>query len=292
MAYSRLSTYSSIWSIPVPSRGPVSIRGANQVTTGNEVIEDVDVSADGRWLVFDSDRTGNPDLYVMPATGGEPRQLTTDLAGDFSADWSPDGHRIVFHSLRNGNRDVYTVETDGTGLRQWTASKAEEIDPDWAPDGATIVYQVFGSDSVMRGLTIQRLVEGAAPELFPIPAADFAHWSPDGRSIVYHSQDGLHLMRVDSRRDTLVVSNAADGAEAFYAAWSPDGSKIYYLTRATKGWSIRSVPAVGGPRTVLVDFDDPTRQQTKYGFATDGKIFYFTLGSPESDIWVAKLEKP
>ena len=39
------------------------------------------------------------------------------------------------------------------------------------------------------------------------------------------------------------------------------------------------------------DFDDPTRQHTKYGFTTDGKTFYFTIGSPESDIFVADLER-
>jgi hypothetical protein len=41
-----------------------------------------------------------------------------------------------------------------------------------------------------------------------------------------------------------------------------------------------------------VDFDDPAIQHTKFGFATDGKRFYFTVGSPESDIWVADLAKP
>jgi Tol biopolymer transport system component len=89
MAYARLHTYSSIWSIPVPVRGPVSIRGATRITTGNETIEAVDVSADGRWLVFDSDRNGNADLYVMPVTGGEARQVTTDSANEYSADGPP-----------------------------------------------------------------------------------------------------------------------------------------------------------------------------------------------------------
>ena len=41
-----------------------------------------------------------------------------------------------------------------------------------------------------------------------------------------------------------------------------------------------------------MNFDDPTRQHAKYGFATDGKTFYLTLGSPESDIVVAELERP
>ncbi len=292
MAYSRLSTWSSIWSIPVPTHGPVSIRGATRITAGNETIEDVDVSADGRWLVFDSDRGGNPDLYVMPAAGGEARQITTDPAGDFSADWTPDGRRIVFHSLRNGNRDIYTVEADGTGLKQWTRAPAEELDPDWAPDGETILFEVFGEQGAKRGFETVPLAAGASSGFISLAAGDFGHWSPVGRTIVYHNPDGLRLHRIDSGEDTLLVSNARDGAEAFYAAWSPDGAKIYYLTRSPKGWSIRSVPAAGGASTVLVNFDDPTRQQTKYGLATDGKVFYFTIGSPESDIWVADLQRP
>jgi serine/threonine-protein kinase len=292
MAYSRLSTWSGIWSIPVPSRAPVSIRGATRITPGNETIEEVDVSADGRWLVFDSDRGGNPELYVMPTAGGEARQITTDPAGDFSADWSPDGRRIVFHSLRNGNRDIYTVEADGTGLKQWTSASAEELDPDWASDGETILFQVFGGQDARHGFETQALVAGASSGFVSLAAGDFGHWSPVGRTIVYHNPDGLRLHRVDGGEDTLLASNARDGAEAFYAAWSPDGSKVYYLTRSVRGWSIRSVPTAGGASTLLVDFDDPTRQHTKYGFTTDGKVFYFTLGSPESDVFVADLERP
>ena len=289
MAYSRLNSWSSIWSIPVPSRGPVSIRDARQVTTGNETTEDLDVSPDGRWLVFDSDRGGNPDLYIMPATGGEARQITDDPAGDFSGDWSPDGERILFHSRRTGNRDIYTVNADGTGLRQWTSTPTEEIDPDWAPDGQTILYEVMGTK---RGFGLLHLVEGAEPEFITTPIGDFAHWSPDGRSIVYHAVDGIRLRQVDSGADTLIASNAVDGSEAYYVVWSPDGGQIYYLARSPAGWVIRVVSATGGPSRVLVNFDDPTRQHAKYGFATDGKVFYFTLGSPESDIFVAELERP
>ena len=289
MAYSRLNTWTSIWSIPVPAHGPVSIRGARQITTGNETTEDLDISPDGRWLVFDSDRGGNPDLYVMPATGGEARQLTDDPAGDFSGDWSPDGRRIVFHSRRSGNRDIYTVEADGTGLRQWTNTPAEEIDADWAPDGETVVYEVAGE---IDGFGILHLSEGAQPEFFEAGASDFARWSPDGERIMYHAVDGLRLREVATGADTPLTSNAADGAEAYYFAWAPDGQQLYYLARSAAGWMIRVVNVNGGASRVLVNFDDPTRQHAKYGFTTDGKTFYFTLGSPESDIVVAELERP
>jgi serine/threonine-protein kinase len=291
MAYSRLSTWSSIWSIPIPARGPVSIRGATRITTGNEITEDVDVSPDGHWLVFDSDRGGNPDLYVMPAAGGEARQVTIDPVGDFSGDWSPDGRSIVFHSLRTGNRNIYTVDADGTNLHQWTSGPGERLDPDWSPDGKTIVFEMVGPEPGRHGLMMIPLADSTRQELIPVKTGDYAHWSPDSRSIVYHNPDGLRVRRGDSDAETLIVSNAEIGAEAFYPAWSPDGAKLYYMAGSPKGWSIGSVPAAGGASTLLVEFDDPTRQHAKYGFCTDGKVFYFTIGSPESDIYVADLEK-
>jgi Tol biopolymer transport system component len=291
MAYSRLSLWSSIWSIPVPARGPVSIRGATRITTGNESIEDVDVSADGRWLVFDSDRGGNPDLYVMPAAGGEARQITTDPAGDFSPDWSSDGRRIVFHSRRDGNRNIYTVDADGTGLHQWTSGKEEELDADWAPDGQTVIYEVFGGGSQHQFRTL-RLADGSTPTTVPVAVGDFTHWSPEGKSMLYHNPDGLRVHNLSTGVETLVASNAVDGAEAIYAAWSPDGTRIYYTSSSARGSTIRVVNAVGGHSTVLVNLDDPARQRTKYGLCTDGKLFYMTLGSPESDIFVADVGRP
>jgi hypothetical protein len=52
------------------------------------------------------------------------------------------------------------------------------------------------------------------------------------------------------------------------------------------------VPAGGGVSRVLVRFDDPAHQPTRYGFRTDGRRFYLTMGSQESDVWVAELGGP
>jgi len=60
------------------------------------------VLADGKWIAFSSNRQGNNDVYVMPAAGGKPRQLTFHSAEDTVVGWSPDGKRIVFASSRDG----------------------------------------------------------------------------------------------------------------------------------------------------------------------------------------------
>ncbi len=45
----------------------------------------------------------------------------------------------------------------------------------------------------------------------------------------------------------------------------------------------------GGASRLVLRFDE-TRQHARFGFSTDGRTFYFTMGALESDIWVAQLE--
>jgi len=80
-----------------------------------------------------------------------------------------------------------------------------------------------------------------------------------------------------------------ESKEPFYPAWSPDGKTVYSLATSPHGSSIRAVAVTGGPSRLLIRFDDPTRQHTRYGFTTDGRTFYFTIGAHESDIWAAQL---
>jgi serine/threonine-protein kinase len=291
LAYSSFRTFSNIWFHPVPaaSSGPVPATAARPLTSGNQTIESVDVSADGRWLVFESDRGGNPDLYRMPTAGGEAVQLTTDPAGDFGPAWSRDGSQIVFHSLRSGNRDIFTINADGTGLVQRTATPLQELDPDWAPDGSALAFEVM--DNATGAISVSPLGAPGGPARPLSERGDFGRWSPTGEWIVYHVTEGLMLVRPAGGPSRLVVDNARDSAEAFFARWAPDGKTLYYLTRRPTGWAIRAVQVTGGKSRTLVTFDDPTRQPVRYGFATDGRAFYFTLGSHESDVRVMELAR-
>jgi serine/threonine-protein kinase len=296
LAYARFRTLSNIWSIPVPTARAVSIAGARAVTTGDQTIEVVDVTRDGRWLVFNSDRSGSWQIYKMPAAGGEAIQLTTDSTGAFSPAWSPDGRQIAFHSMRAGNRDLYTMEADGSGLVQRTNDPAHELDASWSRDGHSLLAEVIpaedqsGSASTFLAASTFVLVplDGGASRTIKVPG-DFAHWSPTEDLIAFHSSEGLRVMSTDGAT-RLLVPNSPSGEEAFYAAWSPDGKTIYYVSKGPEGSSIQSVPATGGSSRPLVRFDDPTRPHTRFGFTTDGRTFYFTIGANESDIWVAQLE--
>src|SRR5262244_3026621 len=57
-------------------------------------------SPDGRWIAFSSNRYGNNDVYVVPATGGTPKRLTFHSGNDDVVSWSRDSQRVVFRAAR------------------------------------------------------------------------------------------------------------------------------------------------------------------------------------------------
>ena len=72
-----------------------------------------DVSADGKFLAFDSRGGAQDDLFLLESDGKNLRQLTDDAPRDRAPSFSPDGKRIAFHSDRNGRYQIWTIERDG-----------------------------------------------------------------------------------------------------------------------------------------------------------------------------------
>jgi tricorn protease len=58
-------------------------------------------SPDGKWIAFSSSRSGNYDVYVIPANGGKPKRLTRHSAADYVVTWTPDSKYVVFRSSRD-----------------------------------------------------------------------------------------------------------------------------------------------------------------------------------------------
>jgi len=108
--------------------------------------------------------------------------------------------------------------------------------------------------------------------------------------IVSAGAQGLNAIHSDGGNARLLVPNPAPGFGPAWTVWDPDGRTIYYLAFLPSGWSGWSLVPGEEPRLIL-EFDDPMRQHTRYGIATDGRKLYLTLGSHESDVWVLELER-
>src|SRR5207245_6159849 len=112
----------------------VSIARARPVTTGNQTIENFQVSRDGQWLAFDSNRGGVQQIYRMRLPGGDPQQVTNDSGPVFFPSWSPDGREIAMHGFRGGRRQLFTVSTDGGPLIQVTTGADHRLAA-WSANG-------------------------------------------------------------------------------------------------------------------------------------------------------------
>ncbi|HQZ68008.1 MAG TPA: hypothetical protein PLY87_23115, partial [Planctomycetaceae bacterium] len=79
----------------VPSDGSLPPR---QLTNGTAKDNNPKWSPDGRWIMFESTRSGNSQLWIINPAGGEARQLTTISTEADTAVWSLDGKHIAFVS--------------------------------------------------------------------------------------------------------------------------------------------------------------------------------------------------
>ncbi len=271
------------------------MREARPITTGNQIIEDLDVSADGQWLAFDSNMEGNQDIFVMPLAGGEPRQVTRDPGDDFSPSFSPDGREIAFHSTRNPTRDVYVINADGSGEERLTSDVEDSRMADFSPDGLAIVFSQFAKKlvHVVRRETLD--APWQSPEQLPIPWGFAPQWSPDGSSVVYDVSTlprGIDVFQDGSSPRRVLTHDTAGVRTPRWPEWSTDGRTIYFrATGPDDVYGIYAVAAAGGEPRRLVRFDEPSMPGFGGGNVVehDG-MFYLSIGEVESDIYVMDLE--
>ena len=295
LVYAVFRQRANIWSAPLLEHGPATLAGAQALTTGNQAIEGLAVSPDGRRLAFDSDRSGNQDVYVIPTTGGEPVQVTTDLSDDFMSSWSPSGQELAIYSNREGSRRLYVMPADGGLPTAVVPLPRNQRYPAWSPDGTTLVFS-SNETGAQELYVVSRNSDSSwrAARRVTFGGGDFGRWSPNGRRIVYSRRDGLWALTpgpVGVPRQVLQFDDPAAVPLPPVVLWAPDGRTLYYKAFDANGQSgIWSFPIRGRakPRPVLL-FDDPERQSTRPEFATDGQRLFFTLTEREGDIWEMEL---
>jgi len=144
------------------------------------------VSADGRQIVFISDRTGSFHVWRMDIDGDNPRQLTDDINDAYAwPDIFPDGKWVVY-TKQGEEKGIWKVPIDGGTPVQLTHEFANF--PCVSPDGKSIAYTYFDSSAAQSQHLAIVPFDGGVPKKKLDIAADtpvFIRWMPDGRSILY-----------------------------------------------------------------------------------------------------------
>ena len=112
-------------------------------------VADPQVSPDGKWVAYvvtryDKEKNGgNSDIWIVPSTGGEPRQLTRDEKRDNQPRWSHDGKKIAFISDREGGPQIWIVDVASGETRKHTSISTGADGLIWSSDGR---YLAFSSE--------------------------------------------------------------------------------------------------------------------------------------------------
>src|SRR5690606_28450670 len=100
----------------------------------------------GTQIVFESDRGGTQQLYIMNADGSNVRRLSYGEGRYATPVWSPRGDLIAFTRIAGGQFSIGVMRPDGTGERSLASGFLAES-PTWAPNGRILAYAAGGGGS-------------------------------------------------------------------------------------------------------------------------------------------------
>ena len=201
-----------------------------QLTASQKDAYDVQISAtaDNRFLVFESNRSGKSEIWRSNRDGSNLMQLTNG-GGNREPTLSPDGSLIVYTAGSDGKATLWRISIEGGEPSQITSEATA-----WAsvsPDGKFIAC-AYGKavDAADRRIAIFPFEGGSPVKIFDTATHGVLYnrlrWSPDGKAVVY--KDNVQgLWRQDLDREKPEAVKGFDDVRVFHFAYSADGKLIY-----------------------------------------------------------------
>lgn len=247
-------------------------------------------------LAFNSDRTGNYEIFTMRDDRSQLRQLTTDAGFDtWWARMSPDRQRILFYRTPQGVHDsdhtqasLWIMNADGSGQRQLRPPGADGWEQqghaEWSPDGTQFIMfggsrlnpQIFLTDA--EGQLLRQVTDRPGQNLDP-------SWSPDGQTIVFVGCPQAACIEPNYEVFTIPVaggeaqqltSNAIRDHDPYF---SPSGTHIAWLAQTNPGafgvlggWDVMLMQADGSEQHNLTN---DGQLNSKPHWSRDGQRIYF-----------------
>jgi hypothetical protein len=100
-------------------------------------------SPDGKTIAFTGERSGEFDIYIVPAVGGKELRLTSAKGLDDGPEYSPDGAYIYFNSERAGSMQIWRMKADGSDQEQVLTDTSNDWFPHISPDGKWMVFLAY-----------------------------------------------------------------------------------------------------------------------------------------------------
>jgi Tol biopolymer transport system component len=187
-------------------------------------------------IVFESNRTGNSDVWIADANGLKQRNLTRgSTTDDVSPALSPNGRLILYARVRGERSELWLMNADGSGKRRLGIPKGSESNPAWSPSSLRIaLVRLLG----LRWDVVVTDLNGIRRALTSDAAAQYdVSWSPQGERIVFDQVEKgtSDLWTVPAAGGTPTrITNTPRVAE-LNPAWSPVAGEIAYDASVANG---------------------------------------------------------
>jgi dipeptidyl aminopeptidase/acylaminoacyl peptidase len=239
--------------------------------------------------------TKSKQIYVVPAAGGEPVQVTHDGTQNERGRWMPDSKNIVFISNRSGSSQIWMMASDGSNPRQIINIATEASGVVAAPDGKHLVFLSDVFPECKDDACNKAKLDAATAS--PVKARVYTSL-PVRQWNQYKGVRRTHILSIPitggPAKDLTPGPLDApppflDGQDDY--AISPDGTEVAYVAKLDEQQSISTntdiltVPIEGGEVKKLVAGPGAERSPL---YSPDGKMLAFrsqARAGYESDRW-------
>jgi Tol biopolymer transport system component/DNA-binding winged helix-turn-helix (wHTH) protein len=234
LAYAQVRHPSAVWQLDLSGSeragsAPTKLISSTRGDSGARI------SPDGKYVAFQSWRSGSPEIWVCDRDGTNPIQLTFFGGPQIGVpSWSSDSRKVVFDLRASGNAELYVVNLHGGPAKHIETGTPNASNPFWSANGGAIYFSTEPPDAIWKvpagGGTALRLTGDGKGRFGPQEGAD-------GKRVFFYRVEGgqgrAWSALADGGDERPVRGMLAD------VTWVPSSDAIYFIEGSTRHFSLK-----------------------------------------------------
>jgi TolB protein len=293
--------FAVIWLVQNGATRAQDFKPLNMIKRVTNVIDSYPMpSLDGEKIIFQSNRSGDWEIYIMNKDGSGIRNLTQSNGPDVTPNWAINGKQIVFASERDNDSEIYIMDADGANQKRLTSTPGDDSHPHFFPDGSRIIFNSARSSSDVKadwgkqyheifsmrpdGSDVKQITNFKTVSTYPSV-------SPDGKKIAFRKViDGyafnwdLTLNANNRNSEVFVMDINGDAKSAINLSkspafdgwpwWSPDSKKIAFSSNRNGPANVGQLFIVNLNDSTITQLTDVPSSFAQPNWTSDGKSIY------------------